>query len=304
MDKRPGSRKDAATNGDHGEVAMIDAKAGAAHPRTFAPAKLRVNFRTSRGDQNGSSIVDGGDSSAWAVPYTDLTMLLMVFFIVMLSRAGPPASITETFRTTPDPSAEWAAGPSSRSDRHSHLVLQRGKGILEGGAHQNDAPPESNDEFMAEWKRRVQALEAKAARFLLDANLSNQVSLTANETGIELRMSDDVLFSSGSATIEASGVELMARLSPLLKDIKGRIQISGHTDNRPIRTARFPSNWELSAARAIAVVRALGAWAVPEARMQAIGHGANRPVAPNDSAAGRAANRRVTIEVSPVPHSG
>jgi len=98
-------------------------------------------------------------------------------------------------------------------------------------------------------------------------------------------------------------MKLLAGVAPLLDEIDGDIQVSGHTDDVPIRTARFPSNWELSAARAIAVVRLLRQLGIPETKMQAVGHGANRPIATNSHAAGRAVNRRVTIDITPLPTS-
>jgi chemotaxis protein MotB len=96
-------------------------------------------------------------------------------------------------------------------------------------------------------------------------------------------------------------MELLARVATFLEDVDGDIQVSGYTDDVPIRTVRFPSNWELSAARAISVVRLLRQMGIAETKMQAVGHGANRPIASNSHAIGRSINRRVTIDVTPRP---
>lgn len=156
--------------------------------------------------------------------------------------------------------------------------------------------------FAEEWARRVQALEATAATFLEENDLLSQIDLVATPLGVELRLPEEVLFSSGSPELETLGAGLMAKVVPLLMETSSRIKISGHTDDVPIRTSRFPSNWELSAARAIAVVRALRSMGLPEDRLEAVGYGANRPIVPNDTIEGRAKNRRVTIDLSPMPN--
>ena len=116
---------------------------------------------------------------------------------------------------------------------------------------------------------------------------------TAGQSTIVIR--SDRLFASGSARLE-SGVEaVILRVADALERVPGTILVTGHTDDVPIRTARFPSNWELSTERAASVVKLIaGKLKTPE-RLRAEGLAASAPVAPNDSAANRARNRRVTI---------
>ncbi|WP_251978699.1 OmpA/MotB family protein [Salinicola avicenniae] len=121
------------------------------------------------------------------------------------------------------------------------------------------------------------------------------VRVLQGQEGITLRIDDNLLFPSGQATLIAQGRHVIASLVDDLKTFDGRISVEGHTDNVPIATRRFPSNWDLSAARAIAVVRYLSAQGVDATRLRAIGYGDTRPMADNASAEGRAANRRVDI---------
>lgn len=302
------------------------------------PGKVRV----ARPDEGDLSVMDEKDQTAWAVPYTDLTMLLMVFFIVKLSMMDPnPPRSAETPLQPDYPSGIAAVvqrtGPAAlagvREGRGEPNPVLGGTGVLEqksgllpsadrvppvkvvedteaAGVTAPPADPWANtqpasapippgESFDAEWARRVQGLEKSAAAFLEQTGLNGQIDLTATPTGIELHLPDEVLFDSGSASMRAAGADLLSRVAVLLKRIDGDIQIAGHTDNIPIRTARFPSNWELSASRAIEVVRLLRDLGVPETRLEAVGHGDNRPIASNRTSEGRAINRRVTVEISP-----
>lgn len=121
------------------------------------------------------------------------------------------------------------------------------------------------------------------------------VSVDEGEQGITLRIDDNLLFKSGQAELTAGGGEVIESLVPMLESIEGQISVEGHTDNIPIATARFPSNWELSTARAIAVLRYLSAAGIPETRLRAIGYADTQPLESNDTPEGRSANRRVEL---------
>ncbi|WP_110686782.1 OmpA/MotB family protein [Salinicola aestuarinus] len=121
------------------------------------------------------------------------------------------------------------------------------------------------------------------------------VRVMTGEQGVTLRIDDDLLFPSGQATLTGGGRRVIAGLAEDIQHFDGEISVEGHTDSVPIATRRFPSNWDLSAARAIAVVRYLGAQGIDTSRLRAIGYGDTRPTADNATAAGRAANRRVDI---------
>lgn len=127
------------------------------------------------------------------------------------------------------------------------------------------------------------------------------VSVTQGQSGVTLRIDDSLLFDSGQAALTAQGQGVIDHLGALLTDFDGEISVEGHTDDVPISTARFPSNWELSSARAIAVVRFLERQGLEASRLRAVGYADTRPMASNASIDGRRANRRVELLLRQAP---
>jgi chemotaxis protein MotB len=137
----------------------------------------------------------------------------------------------------------------------------------------------------------------KQLKSMIDAG-KLKVRVTRNKMVIELP--EAVLFASGSAKLKKEGVRVLAELGPVLASLKGReFQVGGHTDTKPIRTKRFPSNWELSGARSIDVSKLLIEYGVPGNRVSAAAYAATQPVADNDTPEGRALNRRIEIALQP-----
>jgi chemotaxis protein MotB len=115
-----------------------------------------------------------------------------------------------------------------------------------------------------------------------------------------IQLPQDILFQSGSATIGADGSQTLGEVAAVLADLADRtFQVEGHTDNVPISTARFPSNWELSSARALSVVRLLVQNGVPPANLSGAGYGEFQPKASNDTPDSRRLNRRIEIVMLP-----
>lgn len=123
------------------------------------------------------------------------------------------------------------------------------------------------------------------------------VEISPVAEGLNLRIQDRLLFDSATAELSEAGRELIERLVAIIQRYEGTVSVEGHSDDRPIFTDRFPSNWELSSARAIVILRQLEAAGVDASRLRAIGYGETRPLASNDSAEGRATNRRVEVIV-------
>ncbi|GKW49133.1 OmpA/MotB family protein [Halomonas sp. NCCP-2165] len=201
-----------------------------------------------------------GDGESWLMSYLDVLTLLITLFVLLLSmtnlQSGEASESGATRLTIPAlQAAERVAGPL-------------GSGLLP----------------------REEAGREPVARLDLEG-----VSVAETEQGITLRIDDQLLFSSGDATLTGPGHELLSELIPTLERFPGRLSVEGHSDNVPIATARFPSNWELSTARASAVLRDLERQGIDATRMRAIGYADTRPLADNASAEGRAANRRVEI---------
>ncbi len=241
-------------------------------------------------------MVTDEDRTAWAIPYTDLIMLLLVFFVILVIRADP--------QHTGEGPGE-AAGRGNWPESAPTFDIREMPPSGEPGPETTRSPapessPDSDVRTAADvWRRRLDSLEGAVDSYLRGRGLAAEVQVTRSQQAVRLRLSDKVLFPTASAAVRAGGRELLAEIAPLLRRVAGTVEVAGHTDDRPIDTPRYPSNWELSAARAISVVRVLRDNGVAETRMEAIGHGANRPVASNATAVGRARNRRVTIAITP-----
>jgi chemotaxis protein MotB len=189
----------------------------------------------------------------------------------------------------------------------------------EMAAHSVDALPKtkSKQEFQADAVRAEQVEPASAASDTRTAmaaikpltalsaaglvqelkwkGLEAQLSISQSQSQLRLETKDSVLFTSGDAGLTPSGQKLLQGLAALLKRHAGPILVEGHADNRPVTSGKYPSNWELSSARASSVVRYLIEQGLDAARLRALGYGDTRPKAGNDTIDGRAANRRVSL---------
>jgi chemotaxis protein MotB len=126
---------------------------------------------------------------------------------------------------------------------------------------------------------------------------NGQMNVSQTGRGVEIEINASALFNQGEADIQPEAKKTLADAAKVLVDNEYAIEVEGHTDNLPISTAKFPSNWELSSARASSVVRLFIDQGVVAKRLKAVGSADNQPVVPNDSPEGRARNRRVTITV-------
>jgi len=184
------------------------------------------------------------------------------------------------------------------TDKQS-LEFNEGEGIDEG----EDANQFSNSMVDTsdsnEPNEATEVLALQVAQEMADEIQSGQVEIVAQGKFLVFRIKEQSSFSSGEAQVRQNFKPVLNKIKGLLATTKGRITVAGHTDNVPIRTKRFPSNWELSSARAAAVARELLVEdEINEDRIRIVGHGANIPVKNNDSAANRAYNRRVEIIIT------
>ena len=129
---------------------------------------------------------------------------------------------------------------------------------------------------------------------------AGKLDVSVRNNKLVVSLPEAVLFSSGQAKLKPEGAKVLADVGPILASLKGRsFQVGGHTDNVPINTRRFPSNWELSGARAIDVTKLLVEYGVPADRISAAAYAATQPIASNDTPEGRALNRRIDIALEP-----
>src|SRR4051812_12222333 len=164
----------------------------------------------------------------------------------------------------------------------------------------------SSNQQLEELAKQKAAADARAAtyksltdklRSMID---SGKLSVKIRKGRMLISLPNDVLFDSGSATIKKAGQDALAQVAQALSEFSDRqFLVAGHTDDRAIHTGRFPSNWELSTARAVTVTRFLVAKGMKPEQLGALGYGEFDPVVPNDSEENRALNRRIEIQLQP-----
>jgi chemotaxis protein MotB len=151
-----------------------------------------------------------------------------------------------------------------------------------------------------EQRRRDDALVetvSQLEQFVKESGLDDALAIDRASDRLVIRMKSAILFAEAHATLTPRAEEVLAGLTPLLARAPSRLRVEGHTDDLPIRSAQFPSNWELSTARAISVTRYLEEHGIGRERLSVAGYGEFHPLAPNDGAERRALNRRVEIVV-------
>lgn len=263
---------------------------------------------------------------AWAIPYGDLITLLLAFFVVMYSMSsvnegkyrvladslaaafgGAPKSMqpvqmgkTATKSevqpspvTSPLPSRGAPSSGESQLPKPGHLVPAIQTGIPHARDQQGAAAAAATARAQADLGRMAKEVEAA----LGDLVSRDLITLRKTESWLAIEIKTDILFSSGMATVSDNAQPVLARLAEILKPFPNTLRVEGHTDNQPIRTAAFPSNWELSAARAASVVHLFMQQGVNPQRMRVVGFGEFEPADSNDSLEGRNRNRRVVLVV-------
>ncbi len=275
----------------------------------MAPPKTPRRGGPARHGHGTAPAEDGpADEDAWMLTYTDMVTLMLTMFVVLVALSS--------FETPEDAPGQEAVV----LDGGRPLIVFRGEPIpLRPLADQPDDPerPLALEEPPAparpELAERPPAPDRELERLRALRRLSGAISETLREHLAEtedidvkvvnqrvvIEMRETILFPSAQAALTPSGAKVLAVLEPALASVDARIDVEGHTDTLPIATDRFPSNWELSTARATAVARALIAEGLPPGRLRAIGYADTAPRATNATAEGRALNRRVRLVLVP-----
>jgi len=203
--------------------------------------------------------------SGWLISFVDILTLLLTLFVLLL--AFNHISRPEMSHHTPTPAvAPRAAVPNTAAPQPSSRLLPQ--------AAANPVPS-----------------------FTIPQDIKDKVDIVATSTEVDLVIKDDVLFDEGSPNLKTLGESVLARVAQLLAQSAYPISVEGHTDNIPIHTVQFPSNWELSTLRATTVTRYFIEHGIAVERLRAIGYADTRPIADNGNEAGRARNRRVSLVV-------
>lgn len=151
---------------------------------------------------------------------------------------------------------------------------------------------------ISDFKESLEVSDEKFIKFLKENNLLNAVNIVPSEEGLLIRFKDNILFNSGQSEVTSQGYEVLKQIGEKIKTLDNDIRIEGYTDDIPMHTVRFPSNWELSASRAISVVKYfIDDIGIDEKRLSFSGWGERKPIADNDTAEGRSQNRRIEITI-------
>jgi len=247
---------------------------------------------------------------AWAIPYGDLITLLLAFFVVMYAMSSVNEgkyrvlsdSLVAAFQGAPRTMEPIQVGEKQSGPGIDPVVSVVQQPMIDGqprhslqpiamaqNAARTSVDPVQSDE-LASVAREVE----EAMADLIDREL---IVVRRHGTWVEVEIRTDILFPSGVATLSPPAEQVLTQLADTLKPFPNSIRVEGHTDNRPISTNAFPSNWELSSARAASVVHLFTRAGMDPARLAVVGLGENRPVQSNATPEGRNANRRVVLVI-------
>lgn len=216
----------------------------------------------------------------WMATFSDMVTLLLAFFVMLVAMSEVEVKKFE----------------EALSYFHGHTgMLQNEMAFIAGPP----SPATTSEEQAVQQAERYEDLLTR----LSEAGLEDAVEVSLTAQGVHFTMLDSVMFASGTATLLPGAERALALLADVIAPDVQSVVVEGHTDAIPIQTAAFPSNWELSTARAASVVRFLLAHegALTPERYQASGYAEHRPRATNETAEGRALNRRVAILISTTP---
>lgn len=228
----------------------------------------------------------------WLVSYADFITLLFAFFVVMYAIS----SINEgKYRVLSDSIVqafqEKQSSPTMVNLSQKNASILPGTGRPIGKAGQTAAGGKQDSPEAQEMKAIARDVMSALATLVRQG----QVRVTQSPRGISVEINASTLFASGDATLQPAATQALAAVAKVLAGTDNSIEVEGHTDNIPISSPAYPSNWELSSARAGSVVRLLAEHGVPPGRMVAIGYADNKPLDTNASTEGRARNRRVNV---------
>lgn len=223
----------------------------------------RAALRVKRRNVAAPEMTGEPEEEGWLVTYLDMLTLLLVMLVVMLTFAG------------------------KQHDAKSDGSTVTHTGILPMNAGLLPSQPLPQNTANANQPDPLTGLP-------LD-QLGKDIDVVVNEGTVSFRISSEILFSSGQADLSLDGLRVLKKLIPVFNSTEHQVAVAGHTDAIPIRSTKFPSNWELSSARAGSVVRYLESNGIASVRLRAVGYADTKPLADNATMEGRASNRRVEL---------
>ena len=272
---------------------------------------------------------DHVNHEAWAIPYGDMLVLLLALFVVMYAVSsvnegkyrvladslaaefsGSPKTLSPIQFGTKQTGSEadsrssmmrqrasqTAGGPMAKKPDVTQMIQARLPMPLKPGADEAKAAAR-NAVRVIEERRNLQMMGAEIQDALGELVKQNMVRVRASEQTLEVEIRADILFPSGSSQLAGQAQPVLGKVAEILKRFPNPMRVEGHTDSLPINTSVFPSNWELSSARAASVVHLFVREGIAPTQMSVAGFGEFRPAADNATQEGRNRNRRVVIVV-------
>lgn len=237
---------------------------------------------------------------SWLIPYADLLTLLLALFIVLFASSEMDVKkfdqLVKSFNVALNGGVGVLNQPSA-VPLDPNLEMQS----ITNNQAKNPSETEEQKRFREAYEKETEDLEQLKEQFdgyIQKNNMQDKLQTKFTEDGLMITILDNALFDSGSAALKPEARVLAREISNLLVPHPKRVTVTGHTDNRPIRTAEFPSNWDLSTKRATNFLKVLlENRQLDPKKFSATGKGEYHPVAPNDTPEGRAKNRRVEVEI-------
>lgn len=228
-------------------------------------------------------------SEAWLLPYSDLMTLLLALFICLF--AISQTDETKMTQMAQAFSAAFNMGGPSFFDKAGPSISRMADIMVDDDY--------GNDSYIRE-NQQLEAVKKELDEYISQNNLENELSTELAEEGLMIRIKEKALFPSGSAELVADSQKIGPVVAGMLANIKQRVVISGHTDNVPINTPQYPSNWELSTQRSLNFMRYLLSLQpqMDPARFSSVGYSEYHPIADNNLEEGRTQNRRVEVLIA------
>ncbi len=225
-----------------------------------------------------------GGSERWLVTYADLITLLLIFFIVMYSLGQLDL---EKFK--------YLSQSLSQAMGGGGMVLMNGGPSAAIGKSGSKSPMTDINQLDS---IKLSDIKEQLTSYIDKSSLQTKVSVTSEDRGVVISFQEEVLFVIGSSELTQQASKIIGQIAPMLRKVPNYVRVEGHTCNLPIHSPIYPSNWELSSARATTVVKELiNKHSFPPERLSASAYGEYRPMVPNDTEAHRQMNRRVDIVI-------
>lgn len=234
-----------------------------------------------------------GGVANWLTTFNDLMTLLMVFFVLLFTMGSVDIKKVKDFQGA----LQSALGVLYEGKMVAVPGLDQKKSIKDTDNAETDALNFSDEDIK---KLEIQMEASNISEMLKDSiealETESEVKMTRTKEGLLITLRESLLFGSGIAKINPGGYPILNKINSVLQNTSKPVRVEGHTDNNPIHTKKFPSNWELSTTRAVNVIKYfISVGEILPRRLSAVGYGESKPLFPNDIPENKAKNRRVEI---------